>query len=68
MRQSRELTDVVGWTLVLPQMPVTSVAAHFNLIPAALLELPDRYGVIKGQASTAMIVLVVNMCPLYYLI
>ncbi|CAE6937678.1 hypothetical protein R69927_07514 [Paraburkholderia domus] len=46
---------------------VTPMAAHFNLIPAALLELPDRYGVIKAQAPTAMMVLVVNMVLLYYL-
>ncbi len=47
---------------------VTPMAAHFNLIPAALLELPDRYGVTQArQAPTAMIVLVVNMFLLYYL-
>jgi uncharacterized membrane protein len=46
---------------------VTPMAAHFNLIPAALLGLPDRYGVIKAQAPTAMMVLVVNMFLLYYL-
>ncbi|CAL8481235.1 protein of unknown function (plasmid) [Caballeronia sp. S22] len=46
---------------------VTPMAAHFNLIPSALLELPDRYGVIKAQAPTALMVLVVNAVLLYYL-
>jgi uncharacterized membrane protein len=46
---------------------VTPMAAHFNLIPSALLELPDRYGVIKAQAPTALMVLVVNAVLMYYL-
>jgi uncharacterized membrane protein len=46
---------------------VTPMAAHFNLIPSALLELPDRYGVIKAQAPTALFVLVVNAVLMYYL-
>ncbi|SAL18684.1 membrane protein [Caballeronia sordidicola] len=46
---------------------VTPMAAHFNLIPSALLELPDRYGVIKAQAPTALFVLIANSVVMYYM-
>ena len=29
---------------------LTPLAANFNLVPAALLQLKDRYGVIRAQA------------------
>jgi uncharacterized membrane protein len=40
---------------------MTPLAANFNLVPPALLELDDRYAVIKIQAPTAMIVLAANI-------
>lgn len=40
---------------------LTPMAANFNLIPAALLELKDPHGVIKAQAPTAIILWVVNV-------
>lgn len=40
---------------------LTPLAANFNLVPAALLQLKDRYGVIRAQAPTAVLMLVVNM-------
>jgi uncharacterized membrane protein len=46
---------------------VTPMAANFNLVPAALLELPDRYAVIKVQAPTAAVVLVANIALMYTL-
>ena len=39
---------------------LTPMAANFNLVPAALLELPDRSAVIKAQAPTALLLLVAN--------
>jgi len=39
---------------------MTPMAANFNIVPAALLELPDRNGVIKVQVPTALMLLVVN--------
>jgi uncharacterized membrane protein len=39
---------------------MTPMAANFNLVPAALLELPDRYGVIKAQLPTALALLAAN--------
>jgi uncharacterized membrane protein len=39
---------------------MTPMAANFNIVPAALLELPDRYAVIKAQIPTALILLTVN--------
>jgi uncharacterized membrane protein len=46
---------------------VTPMAAHFNIVPAALLELPDRYGVIRAQAMTAFPLLLANAALLYVL-
>lgn len=47
---------------------VTPMAANFNIVPAALLELPDRYAVIKVQAPTAAIMLIANMALMYVLV
>lgn len=38
----------------------TPMAANFNIVPAALLELPDRNGVIKVQIPTALVILTLN--------
>jgi len=40
---------------------MTPMAANFNIVPAALLELKDRYGVIRAQVPTALMLLVVNI-------
>ena len=40
---------------------LTPMAANFNLVPAALLELKDRNGVIKAQVGTAVPLLVINI-------
>ena len=39
---------------------MTPMAANFNLVPAALLELKDQYGVIRAQILTALPLLVFN--------
>ena len=39
---------------------LTPMAANFNIVPAALLELRDRYGVIREQVGTAIPLLVFN--------
>ena len=46
---------------------MTPLAANFNLVPAALLELPDRYAVIKAQIPTALPLLLVNTALMYVL-
>ena len=46
---------------------MTPMAANFNLVPAALLELKDQYGVIKVQLLTALPLLAVNILLLYLL-
>lgn len=40
---------------------MTPMAANFNIIPAALLELKDRNAVIRAQWPTALVVLAVNI-------
>ena len=44
---------------------MTPMAANFNLVPAALLELKDQYGVIRAQVATALPLLVVNILIIY---
>lgn len=46
---------------------MTPMAANFNMVPAALLELKDPYGVIKAQTPTALCLLAVNIFLLFYL-
>ena len=46
---------------------MTPMAANFNLVPAALLELKDQYGVIKAQIPTALPLLVANILLIYFL-
>ena len=46
---------------------MTPLAANFNLVPAALLELPDRYAVIRAQIPTAMPLLLANVVLMYVL-
>ena len=46
---------------------MTPMAANFNLVPAALLELKDQNGVIKAQIGTALPLLVVNILLIYWL-
>jgi uncharacterized membrane protein len=46
---------------------MTPLAANFNLVPPALLEIPDRYSVIKAQIPTAIPLLVANMVLMYVL-
>jgi len=45
---------------------MTPMAANFNLVPAALLELKDTYGVIRAQMPTALALLLANIAILYW--
>ncbi|MFZ5670358.1 MAG: DUF979 domain-containing protein [Pseudomonadota bacterium] len=44
---------------------MTPMAANFNIVPAALLELPDRNGVIRAQIPTALPLLLANTVLMY---
>jgi uncharacterized membrane protein len=44
---------------------MTPMAANFNLVPAALLELKDQYGVVKAQVATALPMLAINILIIY---
>ena len=46
---------------------MTPMAANFNLVPAGLLELKDKYGVIRAQVPTALPLLAVNIALIYFL-
>lgn len=46
---------------------MTPMAANFNIVPAALLDLPDKNAVIKVQIMTALPLLIVNIFLMYFL-
>ena len=46
----------------------TPMAANYNIVPAALLELPDRNGVIRVQIPTAIPLLICNIILMYVLV
>lgn len=46
---------------------MTPMAANYNIVPAALLELPDKNAVIKAQIPTGVALLIVNVFLLYFL-
>lgn len=45
---------------------VTPMAANFNLVPALLLEIPDKNAVIKAQAPMAAAIWMFNVFLMYY--
>ena len=46
---------------------MTPMAANFNIVPAALLDLKDQNGVIKAQIPTALPLLAVNIILIWWL-
>ncbi|HET7457225.1 MAG TPA: DUF979 domain-containing protein, partial [Gemmatimonadaceae bacterium] len=46
---------------------MTPMAANFNIVPAALLELPNEYAVIRVQIPTALVLLATNTALMYLL-
>ena len=46
---------------------MTPLAANFNIVPAALLDLKDRNHVIRAQIPTALIMLAINTALMYAL-
>lgn len=47
---------------------MTPMAANFNLVPAALLELRDPYAVIRVQIPTALMLLAANVVLMYFVV
>ena len=45
----------------------TPMAANFNIMPAALLEMKDKYAVIKSQLPVAAVMLSVHIVLMYFL-
>ncbi|WP_206919048.1 DUF979 domain-containing protein [Alicyclobacillus suci] len=44
---------------------MTPMAANFNIVPAALLDLKSKYHVIRAQVPTAILLLAVNIVIMY---
>nr|WP_284730721.1 DUF979 domain-containing protein [Shewanella jiangmenensis] len=47
---------------------MTPMAANFNIVPAALLDLDDKYQVIKVQIPTALTLLATNILLMYFIV
>ncbi|SDX80611.1 Uncharacterized membrane protein [Collimonas sp. OK242] len=47
---------------------MTPMAANYNIVPAALLELTDKYKVIKIQIPTALTLLTANVLLMYFIV
>ena len=45
---------------------VTPMAANFNALPAALLEMKDSNGVIKAQAPLALVLFAAHIVLMYF--
>jgi len=45
---------------------LTPMAANFNMLPAALLEMKDKNGVIKAQAPIALLLLAAHIVLMYF--
>ncbi len=46
---------------------MTPMAANFNIVPAALLEMQSKYGVIRAQIPLAIALLTANILLMYFL-
>ena len=46
---------------------LTPMAANFNIVPAALLDMKKQYDVIKYQAPVAIVLLVLHILEMYFL-
>jgi uncharacterized membrane protein len=46
---------------------MTPMAANFNLVPVALLELDDPYAVIRAQVPTGLVLLAANVVLMYFI-
>lgn len=45
---------------------LTPMAANFNIMPAALLEVRDKYAIIKSQAPFAITMLIIHILLMYF--
>ncbi|MGL5956213.1 MAG: DUF979 domain-containing protein [Brevinema sp.] len=46
---------------------MTPMAANFNIVPASIMEIQDKYRIIKTQIPFALILLVVHIIIMYFL-
>ena len=59
---------LVGLSLAMSQLVGVGMAANFNLVPAALLELRDPNAVIRQQVATALPLLACNIVLMYLVV
>ena len=45
---------------------MTPMAANFNIVPVAILDMKDEYGVIKKQVPIALVMLAVQICYMIF--
>lgn len=47
---------------------MTPMAANFNIVPVTILEMKDKYGVIKNQLVVALILLIAQIAYMYLIV
>ena len=62
---SKLLSPTVGMVSGFCGTLMTPMAANFNIVPAALLELPNENAVIKVQIPTGLMLLAANTLIMY---
>lgn len=55
------IIGIIGLTSGYCGTLLTPMAANFNMVPVAILDIKDKYGVIKKQAPIAIVMLVVQI-------
>ena len=67
-RETRQILGAMGMVTGYCGTLFTPMAANFNIVPVALLELPNQGDVIRAQWKTGAALLVVNLILMYLLV
>lgn len=59
------IAGVLGLTAGYCGTLLTPMGANFNIVPAAIMEMKNKYGVIKAQAPVALVMLVLHIVLMY---
>ena len=60
------IVGVLGLTAGYCGTLLTPMAANFNIMPAALLEMKNKYGIIKAQLPVAVVMFAIHVALMYF--
>ena len=60
------VVGVLGLTAGYCGTLLTPMAANFNIMPAALLEMKNKYGIIKAQLPVAVVMFAIHVALMYF--